>query len=45
METVINDPKEVQDILDLLKAYQTKLAYLTMALDFDDLICQICRNT
>ena len=35
--TVINDPAEVQDILDLLKAYQTKLASHN-ALDFDDLI-------
>ena len=35
--TVINDPTEVQDILDLLKAYQTKLASHN-ALDFDDLI-------
>ena len=35
--TVINDPAEVQDILDLLKAYQTKLAAHN-ALDFDDLI-------
>ena len=35
--TVINDPAEVQDILNLLKAYQTKLAYHN-ALDFDDLI-------
>ena len=35
--TVINDPVQVQDILDLLKAYQTKLAAHN-ALDFDDLI-------
>ena len=35
--TVINNPSEVQDILDLLKAYQTKLASHN-ALDFDDLI-------
>ena len=35
--TVINDPAEVQDILDLLKAYQTRLASHN-ALDFDDLI-------
>ena len=35
--TVINDPTEVQNILDLLKAYQTKLASHN-ALDFDDLI-------
>ena len=35
--TVINDPAEVRDILDLLKAYQTKLASHN-ALDFDDLI-------
>lgn len=35
--TVITDPTEVQDILDLLKAYQTKLASHN-ALDFDDLI-------
>ena len=35
--TIINDPAEVQDILDLLKAYQTKLASHN-ALDFDDLI-------
>ena len=34
---IINDPAEVQDILDLLKAYQTKLASHN-ALDFDDLI-------
>ena len=35
--TVIDDPVQVQDILDLLKAYQTKLASHN-ALDFDDLI-------
>ena len=35
--TIINDPAEVQDILDLLKAYQTKLGSHN-ALDFDDLI-------
>ena len=35
--TVINDPVEVENILDLLKAYQTKLASYN-ALDFDDLI-------
>lgn len=35
--TVINDPVQVQDITDLLKAYQTKLAAHN-ALDFDDLI-------
>ena len=35
--TVINDPVQVQDITDLLKAYQTKLASHN-ALDFDDLI-------
>ena len=35
--TVINDPMQVQDIADLLKAYQTKLASHN-ALDFDDLI-------
>ncbi len=35
--TVINNPAEVRDILDLLKAYQTKLASHN-ALDFDDLI-------
>ena len=35
--TVISDPVEVQNILDLLKAYQTKLASHN-ALDFDDLI-------
>ena len=35
--TVINDPEEVENILDLLKAYQTKLASHN-ALDFDDLI-------
>ncbi len=35
--TVIDDPVQVQDILNLLKAYQTKLASHN-ALDFDDLI-------
>ena len=35
--TVIDDPVQVQDIADLLKAYQTKLASHN-ALDFDDLI-------
>ncbi len=35
--TVINDSGQVQDIADLLKAYQTKLAAHN-ALDFDDLI-------
>ncbi len=35
--TVIDDPVQVRDILDLLKAYQTKLASHN-ALDFDDLI-------
>ena len=35
--TVISDPVQVQDIADLLKAYQTKLAAHN-ALDFDDLI-------
>ena len=35
--TVIDDPVQVQDIADLLKAYQTKLAAHN-ALDFDDLI-------
>ena len=35
--TVIDDPVQVQNILDLLKAYQTKLASHN-ALDFDDLI-------
>ena len=35
--TVIDDPAQAQDILDLLKAYQTKLASHN-ALDFDDLI-------
>ena len=35
--TVINDSGQVQDIADLLKAYQTKLASHN-ALDFDDLI-------
>ena len=35
--TIINDPVQVQDIADLLKAYQTKLASHN-ALDFDDLI-------
>ena len=35
--TVINDPAEVQNILDILNAYQTKLASHN-ALDFDDLI-------
>ncbi len=35
--TIIDDPVQVQDITDLLKAYQTKLAAHN-ALDFDDLI-------
>ena len=35
--TIIDDPMQVQDIADLLKAYQTKLASYN-ALDFDDLI-------
>ena len=35
--TVINDPVEVENILNLLKTYQTKLASHN-ALDFDDLI-------
>ena len=35
--TVIDDPMEVQNITDLLKAYQSKLASHN-ALDFDDLI-------
>ena len=35
--TVIDDPVQVQDINDLLKTYQTKLA-IHNALDFDDLI-------
>ncbi len=35
--TVIDDPQQLQDIADLLKAYQTKLASHN-ALDFDDLI-------
>ena len=35
--TVIDDPVEVQNIADLLKAYQSKLASHN-ALDFDDLI-------
>ena len=35
--TLIDNPAEVQDIADLLKAYQTKLASHN-ALDFDDLI-------
>ena len=35
--TIIDDPNEVKDILNLLKAYQTRLASHN-ALDFDDLI-------
>ena len=35
--TIIDDPMQVQDIANLLKAYQTKLASYN-ALDFDDLI-------
>ncbi|MCZ6675996.1 MAG: UvrD-helicase domain-containing protein, partial [Candidatus Poribacteria bacterium] len=35
--TVITDPATIQNLVDLLKAYQTKLAYHN-ALDFDDLI-------
>ena len=35
--TIINDSVRMQNIVDLLKAYQTKLAYHN-ALDFDDLI-------
>ena len=35
--TVIDDPAQIQNIVDLLKAYQTKLAAYN-ALDFDDLI-------
>ena len=37
--TPINDSAEVEDILDLLKAYQTKLAYHN-GLDFDDLLAK-----
>ena len=35
--TLINEPKQIQNIVGLLKAYQTKLATHN-ALDFDDLI-------
>ena len=35
--TVINNPVEVDNFLDLIKAYQTKLAYHN-GLDFDDLM-------
>ena len=37
--TVINNPVEVDNFLDLIKAYQTKLAY-HKGLDFDDLIAK-----
>ena len=37
--TVINNPVEVDNYLDLIKAYQTKLAYHN-GLDFDDLMCK-----